>query len=74
MKLAIWGHELTAWVTAGTLAQAGNDVYIVNDTDSTNLHTLMGSSRNEPDLLSLVTEMLEAGSLHFLQSAQAVKL
>ena len=31
MKIAVWGKELTAWVTAGALAKTGNDISFVSD-------------------------------------------
>ena len=44
MKIAIWGNELTAWVTAAALAQTGNDIYLVSNSKITDPITLMGSS------------------------------
>jgi UDPglucose 6-dehydrogenase len=72
MKIAIWGHELTAWATAGVLAQAGNDVFIVNDTSITDPVTLMGSSiRNEPGLKDLITDQFTKQRLQFIHSGSA---
>ncbi|WP_372740564.1 nucleotide sugar dehydrogenase [Neptunomonas sp.] len=72
MKIAIWGHELTAWATAGLLAQAGNDVFLVNDTQISDPVTLMGSSiRNEPGLQDLITQQFEKQNLQFIHSGSA---
>ena len=60
MKIAIWGNELTAWVTAAAFAQMGNDIYFVSNSKITDPITLMGSSiRNEPGLRDLVLEGFE---------------
>ena len=51
MKIAVWGDELTAWVTAGAFAESGNDVYFVSNSKIKDPITLMGRSiRNEPGL------------------------
>ena len=51
MKIAVWGNELTAWVTASALAANGNDVNFVSHSKINDPITLMGSSiRNEPGL------------------------
>ncbi len=72
MKIAIWGHELTAWATAGLLAQAGNDVFLVNDTQTNDPVTLMGSSiRNEPGLKDLISQQFELKNLQFIHSGSA---
>ena len=55
MKIAVWGNELTAWVTAGAFAANGNDVNFVSHSKINDPITLMGSSiRNEPGLRDLV--------------------
>lgn len=55
MKIALWGDELTTWVTAGALAESGNEIYFVSNSQITDPGTLMGSSiRNEPGLRDLV--------------------
>ena len=57
MKIAIWGNELSAWATAGVLAETGNDIYLVSNSLITDPNVLMGSSiRNEPGLRDLVQE------------------
>lgn len=72
MKIAIWGHELTAWATAGLLAQAGNDVFLVNDTQTNDPITLMGSSiRNEPGLKDLISQQFDKQNLQFILSSSA---
>ena len=45
MKIAIWGNELTAWATAGALAQSGNDICLVSHSKIKDPATLMGSKR-----------------------------
>lgn len=73
MNIAIWGQELTAWATAGMLAQSGNNVYIVNDTDITDPVIMMGSSiSNEPGLKDLIEQQFEKQNLQMIQSKSAV--
>ena len=73
MKIAIWGNELTAWVTAGVLAQSGNDVYFVSNSKITDANTLMGSSiRNEPGLRDLIAEGFDNKRLHLAQTRTAM--
>ncbi|SIT09013.1 nucleotide sugar dehydrogenase [Neptunomonas antarctica] len=75
MKIAIWGLELTAWATAGILAQSGNDVFIVNDTSITDPVILMGSSiRNEPGLKDLIADQFTKQRLQFINSDSAALL
>ena len=66
MKIAVWGDELTAWVTAGALAATGNDINFVSHSQITDPITLMGSSiRNEPglrDLVDDITAIVSAGT------------
>ncbi|BBB28880.1 nucleotide sugar dehydrogenase [Neptunomonas japonica] len=72
MKIVIWGLELTAWATAGMLAQSGNDVFIVNDTHITDPVALMGSSiSNEPGLKDLINQQFDKQNLQFIQSSSA---
>ena len=47
MKIAIWGNELTAWVTAAALAQTGNDIYLVSNSKITDPITLMGQQHSQ---------------------------
>jgi len=73
MKVVIWGQELTAWVTAAAFAQAGNTVYIVNDSTLENPIDLMGSNiKNEPGLRDLVNSEFAAGRLQMMQSGSAI--
>jgi UDPglucose 6-dehydrogenase len=73
VKLAIWGDELTAWATAGALAQTGNDVNFVSNSRITDPITLMGSSiRNEPGLRDLVCDEVEHRHLRFVQTRTAL--
>ena len=73
MKIAIWGNELTAWVTAAALAQSGNDVYFVSNSKIRDPNTLMGSSiRNEPGLRDLVADGFDNKRLHLAQTRTAL--
>ena len=73
MKIAIWGEELTAWVTAGALAATGNDIAFVNRSKINDPMTLMGSSiRNEPGLRDLVMQEYEHKRLRFVQTRTAL--
>jgi UDPglucose 6-dehydrogenase len=73
MKIAVWGNELTAWVTAGVLAETGNDVSFVSHSQITDPSTLMGSSiRNEPGLRDLVCSEFEHKRLRFVQERTAL--
>ena len=73
MKIAIWGNELTAWVTAAAFAQMGNDVYFVSNSKITDPITLMGSSiRNEPGLRDLVLEGFERKRIRLVQTRTAL--
>lgn len=73
MKIAVWGDELTAWVTAGALAETGNDVAFVSNSQITDPLTLMGSSiRNEPGLRDLICTEVEERRLRFVQARTAL--
>ena len=73
MKLAIWGHELTAWATAGALARSGNDVYFVSRSQIKDPITLMGSSiRNEPGLRDLIEDEFASKRMRFAQVRTAL--
>jgi UDPglucose 6-dehydrogenase len=73
MKIAVWGNELTAWVTAGAFAANGNDVNFVSHSKITDPITLMGSSiRNEPGLRDLVCEEFDKKRLRFVQTRTAL--
>ncbi|MGD2172493.1 MAG: hypothetical protein PVF80_10320, partial [Gammaproteobacteria bacterium] len=73
MKIAIWGDGLTAWVTAGALAETGNDVYIVSGSTIKDPLTLMGSSiSNEPGLRDLVCSQYEKKRIRFAQKRTAL--
>ena len=75
MKIAVWGDELTAWVTAGAFAESGNDVYLVSNSKIKDPITLMGSSiRNEPGLRDLVCNEFEHKRLRFAQTRTALGL
>ncbi len=64
MKIAIWGKELSAWASAGALAQTGNDVYFVNSSRTRDPLSLMDhSTRNEPELRDLVRDEFAAGRM-----------
>jgi UDPglucose 6-dehydrogenase len=73
MKIAVWGNELTAWVTAGALAQTGNDINFVSNSQIKDPITLMGSSiRNEPGLRDLICEEFEQRRMRFVQTRTAL--
>ncbi len=73
MKIAVWGNELTAWVTAAALAQAGNDISFVSNSKITDPITLMGSSiHNEPGLRDLVTDGFENKRIRLVQTRTAL--
>ena len=73
MKIVIWGNELTAWVTAAALAQAGNDIYLVSNSQITDPITLMGSSiHNEPGLRDLVIDGFEQKRIRLVQTRTAL--
>jgi UDPglucose 6-dehydrogenase len=73
MKIAVWGNELTAWVTAGALAETGNDVSFVSNSKIDDPLTLMGSSiRNEPGLRDLIINEVEHKRLRFVQTRTAL--
>ena len=73
MKIAVWGDELTAWATAGALAETGNDISFVSHSQINDPITLMGSSiRNEPGLRDLVCNEFEHKRLRFVQDRTAL--
>jgi UDPglucose 6-dehydrogenase len=73
MKIAVWGNELTAWVTAAALAQAGNDISFVSNSKITDPITLMGSGiHNEPGLRDLVTDGFENKRIRLVQTRTAI--
>ena len=73
MKIAVWGNELTAWVTAGALAANGNEVNLVSHSKINDPITLMGSSiRNEPGLRDLVCEEFDKKRMRFAQTRTAL--
>jgi len=73
MKIAIWGNELTAWATAGALAQSGNDISLVSQSKIKDPATLMGSSiRNEPGLRDLVCTEFDNRRLRLVETRTAV--
>lgn len=73
MKIAIWGSELTAWATAGALAQTGNDINFVSHSQIKDPITLMGSSiRSEPGLRDLVSEEFDNKRIRFVQTRTAL--
>ena len=75
MKIAVWGDELTAWVSAGAFAESGNDVYLVSNSKIKDPITLMGRSiRNEPGLRDLVCNEFEHKRLRFAQTRTALGL
>ncbi|MCP4874969.1 MAG: UDP-glucose/GDP-mannose dehydrogenase family protein [Gammaproteobacteria bacterium] len=75
MKIAIWGNELTAWATAGALAETGNDIYFVSNSQIKDPVTLMGSSiRNEPGLRDLICDEFEHKRIRFAQTRTALGL
>jgi UDPglucose 6-dehydrogenase len=72
MKLVIWGQELGAWVTAGCLAQAGNDVYLVHDDPDVNPLDIMGTNtRNEPRLKDLIGAEHATGRFQLMSAGEA---
>lgn len=73
MKIAVWGDELTAWVTAAALAQTGNDVCFVSTSKITDPDTLMGRSiRNEPGLRDLVADGFASKRMRLVQTRTAL--
>ena len=73
MKIAVWGNELTAWVTAAALAQTGNDICFVSNSKITDPDTLMGSSiRNEPGLRDLVADGFANKRIRLAQTRTAL--
>lgn len=73
MKIAVWGNELTAWVSAGALAQSGNDVAFVSNSKIKDPQVLMGSSiRNEPGLRDLIAEGFDKRNLRLVQTRTAL--
>ncbi len=75
MKIAIWGNELTAWATAGALAQSGNDVYFVHHGCIKDPVALMGSSiRNEPGLRDLVQDEFASKRIRLVQTRTALRI
>jgi UDPglucose 6-dehydrogenase len=73
MKIAVWGNELTAWVTAGALAATGNDIAFVSNSRISDPLTLMGSSiRNEPGLRDLICNEYQHRRLRFVQTRTAL--
>ena len=73
MKIVIWGSELTAWVTAAALAQTGNDIYLVSNSQITDPITLMGSSiRNEPGLRDQVLDGFAQKRIRLVQTRTAL--
>lgn len=73
MKIAVWGNELTSWVTAGTLAQSGNDVYIVSNSTIQDPIALMGSSiHNEPGLRDLINAEFDSKRLKLAKTRTAI--
>ncbi len=73
MKIAVWGKELTAWVTAGALAKTGNDISFVNSSHIDDPLTLMGSSiRNEPGLRDLIVSEHQQKRLRLVQTRTAL--
>jgi len=73
MKIAVWGNELTSWVTAAALAQVGNDIAFVSNSKITDPITLMGSSiHNEPGLRDLVIAEFEHKRIRLVQTRTAL--
>ena len=73
MKIAIWGNELTAWATAGALAETGNEVLFVSHGQIKDPITLMGSSIcNEPGLRDLICEEFECKRIRLVQTRTAI--
>lgn len=54
MKIAIWGDELAAWVSAVSLAEKGNHIYMVRETHNTALIPKDTSICNEPGLMAAI--------------------
>jgi UDPglucose 6-dehydrogenase len=61
MKIAVWGNELTAWVTAGALAATGNDIAFVSN-----------SRISEPGLRDLICNEYQHRRLRFVQTRTAL--
>lgn len=72
MKLAIWGNELTTWVTAGLLAQAGNSVFMVcDDTESMLFNSFSSGLKKEPGLNDLIHEEHSKERLQMISADEA---
>ena len=72
MKIAIWGKELAAWATAGVLAETGNEICLVSNSQITDPNILMGSSiRNEPGLRDLVHEGIDQKRIRLVKNRTA---
>ncbi len=73
MKIVIWGDDLTAWVTAAALAQSGNDIYLVSNSQISDPITLMGSSIcNEPGLRDLVCDGFDKKRIRLVRTRTAL--
>lgn len=64
MKIHVYGTDLTAWTAAACLAQAGNEVLIIewNSEEKTPLDSI-SVLKNEPGLYNLAVEMIASGRL-----------
>lgn len=64
MNIHVYGTDLTAWTAASCLAQAGNEVLIVewNSEDKTPLDSI-SVLKNEPGLYDLTVKMIASGRL-----------
>lgn len=70
MKIAVWGDELAAWVSAVNFAQQGNHVTMVRQPAQPELTPMDSSLRNEPGLEEAIREQEARG---FLRACSADK-
>lgn len=72
MKICVYGNDLTAWVAAACLAQAGNEVSIHEGTPGKALKPVetIKVISNEPGLTELVLSQLNSGRLSRQNDAQ----
>ena len=73
MKIVVWGQELTAWVTAAALANAGNKVFIVDDSEIDEPELLLKKGiHNEPGLKDMVSEAVGKNNLQLISDTCAL--
>ena len=72
MKIAVWGNELTAFVTSGALAAHGYVLYFVSHSNIPVPIPLIGRRiRNEPPLRALLFVHIGKPRLYFAHTPAA---